>query len=85
MSKMKKTKIDPAAWYNLASLVQMGAFSVAGSDPRLYRRIIESDRDRRNMLKAVIIGTGPSTRYRVKGANLIRFTAKDENVLATLV
>lgn len=74
----KETRIDPDRWYTLTDLVAENLFPWCGEDIRRYRGMVQADQKGDNHLKAVVIGKGFSTRYQIKGKNIIQFIAQFE-------
>lgn len=67
------TSIQPGKVYNLTDLARRKFFSWAGSDYRTYRRLVELDAKKQNMLKAILLGEGTGMRIKIKGSNATAF------------
>lgn len=70
--KSKKANIESDKWYTLKDLVEMKLFPWALTFPTA-RKMVQRDREKKNILKANIIGAGNTTRYHFKGENIIKF------------
>lgn len=77
MKNMKK--IDSESWYSLTDLAKVNAFPWCNGDIRRVRRMVIADKKNGNHLKAVVSGKGGTTRYQIKGANIIRFVSAFES------
>lgn len=77
---MKKSnqKIDPERWYSLSEMVELHLFEWC-VHIATYRRYIHADRQARNFLKAVIMGSGRQRTYRIKGENIINYLVNVED------
>ena len=76
--KTKANRIKPEKWYSLREIVE-GRLLANLHGWKSVRRIVKADKKHRNLLGAVITGTGRGTKYRIKGENLKRFKEEWEN------
>lgn len=81
----QKIDIQPTQFYSLKELVLMKAFGWVNhtgdvsNDTRAYRREIDNDQSNKNILRAIVRGTGRNTRYSFKGSNVAKFIATVES------
>lgn len=68
----RATKIQPQEWYTLQDIVRGKMFPWANSFWSV-RNVVTLDRAGKNMLRAMITGTGRATKYRFKGENITKF------------
>lgn len=68
----RKIKIQLESWYSLQDMVQ-GRMLADLHGWGSIRKIVQADRQHKNLLAAVITGTGNGMKYRFKGENIIRF------------
>lgn len=66
------TEIKTKEWYSMQDLVT-GKYFLGASTFWSVRKIVENDKKGKNMLKAVITGTGRGLKYQFKGENIINF------------
>lgn len=64
-----KTTIESDKFYALAELAHMRAIPWL-RQYKSYRRILEADRGKKNILKVMIRGEGRGTKYVIKGENV---------------
>lgn len=78
------TKIKPEKWYSLQDIVKKKMF--AWSSPSFWsvRNVVALDRRNKNILQAVIVGSGRATKYKFKGENIINFIKTSEKGSAKL-
>lgn len=72
------SKIEKEQYYNLYELAEMGVFPwLAPHDPRKYSELINADREAKDVMKTYVkksvTGEPTGRRYKIKGANVIRF------------
>jgi hypothetical protein len=75
---MTAKRIDPKRTYSLIDIAREEILPW-GSNIATVRKWVLKDRMSKNKLKAVIVGHGLSTKYYIKGANLIEFIANVED------
>ena len=68
----RATKIDPKGWYTLQDIVRERMFPWATSFWSV-RNVVTLDKQKKNVLKATVTGTGRGTKYHFKGENIIKF------------
>lgn len=68
----KTQKIKAEEWYSLQDMVRSNVFPWANSFSTV-RRIVETDKANKNILKATISGEGRGKKYLFKGSNIINF------------
>lgn len=76
------TQIDPNKTYTAEDIYNNGWFSWAKSRPTIAKWI-NADILTNNNLKAMKLGSGPQTRYYIKGENLIQYIVQMEEQLKT--
>ena len=69
---MKKEKISRESWYTLQDIVKGKMFPWAHSFWSV-RNVVKLDKEKNNILKATITGTGRGTKYHFQGENIIKF------------
>jgi hypothetical protein len=70
--RVRVGSVDPKRVYTLLDMVKCKVFPFA-KNLRTIRKIIEVDRQCKNLLGAEITGDGKTRRYLVKGAGIIKF------------
>ena len=76
---IKKKNIDPNAWFSLQDIVSQKIFAFCAPSFWSVRNVVALDRRNKNILMAVITGTGRGTKYRFKGENIINFIKEVES------
>lgn len=71
-TKTESTKLDPNKYYSLEELKRMEAFSWCRS-AWARRKVVERDAKKDNYLKAIVSYEGRGTKYKILGANIIKF------------
>lgn len=74
---MKKVKINPNEWYSLQDIVRDRLIPWVVSFHRA-RKTVSADAEKSKLLKPLVTGTGRSTKYKFKGANIIKFVNQVE-------
>lgn len=77
---MRNKNIDPDVTYSLKEVADARLLSpfFDTEDIRVYRKVLDSDRRKKNMLRAFIIGEGRQRRYKILGKNILAFLAEIE-------
>ena len=77
---MRKLTIEPDVTYGLKEIAEERLFLpfFESEDTRVYRKIVETDRRKKNMLRVLIIGEGRRKRYKILGKNILAFLAELE-------
>lgn len=76
--QFKKKFIDAEKWYTLSEVVEARLFPWC-KNIATYRAFVLSDKKAKNLLRAIIIGKGRQTTYRIKGANIINYLVSVED------
>lgn len=71
-NKPEPEKLEPNEYYSLEQLKRMKAFSWCRS-AWARRKVVERDAKKDNYLKAIVSGEGRGTKYKILGANVIKF------------
>lgn len=64
--------IDPKEYYDISELARMGVFYWITTRTTAMQ-VVKRDQELENVLQVETTGKGKGTRYRVKGANIIKF------------
>lgn len=70
--------IEPDRHYTIADMAREKVLPFAISFVKI-RSIVENDRKKKNLLKAIVMGDKTHTRYWIKGKNIINFLAHWED------
>ena len=76
---MTKKSIKPSEYYSLTELAKRNVFSWVSADYRNYRKLVDKDRNGKNVLKAIVQGEENGTRIKILGSNAMAFKSKVES------
>lgn len=75
---MKRQNIEANRWYSLLEIRDHGLFPWCKTVSSI-RRYIDEDKEGADILKTLIVGSGRSKRYQIRGANIIKYLAQFES------